>query len=103
MGGPVQRLHEDVLRQGRLEDPLQRCALARDAQVHDARLQHDVQQQEEQEQALSQPKPKAAHAAGETKNLTERRSNPPGPNLGMSPSPITPILPKEPAKEAPRE
>jgi len=27
----------------------------------------------------------------------------PGPNLGMSPSPITPILPKEPAKEGPRE
>ena len=42
----MQCLSEDVLRQGRLEDPLQRGALAGDAQVLGARLQHDVQQQE---------------------------------------------------------
>ena len=76
--GPVQRVSEDILRQGRAQDPLLGRAPAGDAQVHGAGLQHDVQQQAQPQPPLRQPQPQAAHAAHQTQDLAPRRQNSPG-------------------------
>ncbi len=59
----VHGLQQDVLRQGRPQDPLQRRAPQGDAQVHGGRLQHDVQLAPLPKPPLGQPQPQAAHAA----------------------------------------
>jgi len=69
----VQRLPQDLLRQGRTEDPLQRGASARDASVHRQGLQHDVQLAQVAQPTQRQSESEAALAASTSQDLAARR------------------------------